>query len=475
MHGFSRFKLLTSVVVAGLMFPLLVNAQDGAPVLPLQSVLQKAYDTNPTLLAERATLRSVEERLPQAWANFKPDIVARGGITSAEQSGSSFNATAGGVGAGTSATGTTSKDISISLTQPVFRGGRSIAQLEAARAIVEAQKASLLQVEQDVLYRTASAYMDVLRDQALVDLNSNNRDVISRQLEATQQRFDVGELSLTDVSQAKSRFAAVEADIIAANGSLRTTRAVFEELVGEMPDNLAQPAIFLDLPQSKEDALIVAERSNPLALAAMFAQKAAESDVDNVFGEMLPEVGFTAEWARTYDPQPGIIPEQTNKSVSLNATIPLYQGGAVRSRVREAKEIALQRMNEISEAQRSARQKAIASWEQIEAARALIEARNAQIKAAGIAREGVRLEEEVGERSILDMLDAEQEYLQAQVDLVGAQRNETVARFSLAAVLGMLTPQNLGFTDNAAEHNVHSDIIKERILNSDVDSLPNNN
>lgn len=442
------------------------QSMDAAPqnIMTLQDVLRDTYAHNPTLEAARAELRAVQERLPQAYANFKPTITANAGITAAETEGSNFSFVAIDP-----PDGSTSKDISLTLDQPVFRGGRSLAQLSAARHIIAAQEAIFHQTQQNVFLDAASVYLDVIRDRSTLDLNLGNRDLIARQLEETQQRFDVGVLTLTDVSQARARLAAAEANVIAARSDLRSSEARFEEIVGYQPRRLAKPNVFIDIPATREAALEIAEGTAPATRAALSVQRAAEEDVDNVFGELLPEIGFTAQWARTYDPQPGTIPEQTDKFVALNANIPLYQAGAVRSRMREAKEISMQRLQEIRETRASVRQQIISNWERLDAARSELEARTAQIEAAALAREGVIEEEQVGERTILDTLNAEQEYLQAQVDEISARRDETVARFSLAAVLGFLTIENIGFVPDKIEQGSYQERINQQILQRDVD------
>ena len=462
--AFSAYAQQGESLLTGVHATAAAKSVSSAEVRTLEDAFRDAYSHNPTLEAARAELRSVKERIPQAYANFKPVITAKAGITSAEIEGSEFN-----IPGTASNEGTTSKDISLTINQPVYRGGRSSAQLSAARYIVAAQEAIYQQTLQSVMLDVVSAYMDVVRDRATLDLNLNNRDILFKQLEQTQERFNVGELTMTDIAQAKARLAAADADIISVRASLRSSEARFEEVVGYPPHKLTQSNVFIDIPQTRESAIDIAEAVAPMIKAAVNTQRAAEDDVDNVFGELLPEIGFTAQWARTYDPQPGTVPEQTNKSVALNATLPLYQAGAVRSRLRQVKEISMQRAQEVREATASVRQEIISSWENLMAAQAELEARKVQIEAASLARDGVAQEEQVGERTVLDTLDAEQEYLQAQVDMVSAQRNEIVARFTLASILGYLTPENIGFVHKKIEQGRYQESIDQQILQTNVD------
>ncbi len=405
------------------------------PTQSLQRSLEWTYQNNPTLQAARAQLRAIQEQLPQAYAGWKPTVLGEASITNTDIDGSNF----GG------ATGSTAKDVVLSLNQPIYRGGTTFANVKGARAVIQAQLASLSKVEQDVLLDAATAYMNVLRDQALLDLSQNNYDVIDKQREATQDRFDVGELTKTDVSQAEARLAGAQSDIINARGNLKTSKAIFQQIIGFMPGALEKPNIELVDPLDLETAIIQGEETSPDVLTSFYLHQASENDIDSVFGELLPEVSFSSSWNRTRDPAPGLIDEQTTKAIGITATIPLYQAGSVRSRVREAKYTSNQRLLQITETKREVRQRIISAWEDLQAARAEIDSRKAQVDAAAIAREGVHSEAELGSRTILDALDADQELLDAKVALVTAQRNKTVAEFGLLAVLGFLTPEKLQF------------------------------
>ncbi len=452
--------LMLAIVL--LLIPMLAVAQE--PVKPkdlrLQDVLRAAYNDNPTLKAARAELRAVHERLPQAEAGYKPTASANGRVESGE--------TEDDFGSSSS----TGKSIGASVNQPLYRGGRTVAAMSSARDFIAAQTAILNGAEQDILLQAATAYMDVVRDRALLDLSRNNQNVIGEQLKAARERFEVGDLTLTDVSQSEARFARAEADITASQATLKRSEAVFEEIIGFAP-----PAAFdvttvnLPKPTGAEESASLAEQNNPDVIAATLLQRSSESDVDNVFGELLPSVGLFAEWNKAYDPLPGLVDEQENKTIGISASIPLYEGGAVRSRVRAAKETANQRYMQILEARRNAHQRAITSWEALEAARAEIKSREAQVKASEVAKEGVVLETELGARTILDSLDADQELLDARASLVTARRNEIVANFTLANVLGALAPENLGFGEDSVNHQAHLDDVRARIFNMDVDSV----
>lgn len=406
----------------------------------LGEALSSAYKSNPTIQAARAELRAVQEQLPQAYAGWKPTLAVDGTITAADIDGSNF----GG------ADGATDKDIAFSLNQPIFRGGQTFAEVKAAKAVIQSQISALRSTEQNILLASVTAFMDVLRDQHLLNLEENNRDVIDRQREAAEIRYEVGELTKTDASQARARLARAESDVITVRGDLRGAEAVFQQVIGYKPEKLEEPSATLlkegeILPATLEEAIKRAEASSPVVLASVFAHKAAKEDVNDVFGELLPEIGLNAMWNRTRDPQPGIVPEQTVRTIGLSATLPLYEAGATRSRIRQAKYTANQRFIQIAEVKRDIRQQVITAWEDLQASKAEIMSRTAEVEAAKIANEGVNSEAEYGSRTVLDALDADQELLDAQVALVTAQRDKVVAEFTLLSVLGAIDPETLGF------------------------------
>lgn len=427
----------------------------------LEDVLRASYADNPTLRAARAELRATNERLPQAQAGWKPTLSGEANVTWADIDQSPAAANAGN--------GTTSKQLGLSATQPLYRGGRTVAGVDSAENVIQAQRAILNATEQRIMRDVATAYMNVVRDEAVLELRTSNKAVIEKQLQATRDRFEVGELTRTDVAQAEARLARAEADRTSAVGNLRTSRSVYEQLTGFAPGALGYPQLAFALPPKLEGAVMLAEADNPAVVASRHRHRAAQSDIGSVFGELLPQVQLFGSWSKEYDPQPGILDDVTTTAVGVSATVPLYTGGATRARVREAKYVANQRMITIQETVRQAKQEAVANWESLAAAQAEITSREAQVNAAAMAREGVYQEAELGARTVLDTLDADQEYLDAQVALVTARRNETVATFFLAATLGLLTPQNLGFPEIALDHDAHLRRSTGKILGMDVD------
>ncbi|MCB9989047.1 MAG: TolC family outer membrane protein [Rhodospirillales bacterium] len=455
--------LMAGLLLAGTGFS---RAQENdAPIFQkLEDMLRLAYIENPDLRAARAELRATNELLPQALAGWRPSVNASADITKAKMTGSNFGA----------AEGSTSKTLEMELTQPVYRGGRTLAETESAYNAILARQAMVQGKEQDVLLAAATVYMNVLRDQALLDLAINNREVIAKQLEATRDRYEVGELTKTDVAQAESRLARADADNIQARGAVKASYAAYERVMGRAPETLGYPILRFPFPDDLDQAVLKAEQDNPSVLAAELLYRSSEEDIESVFGELLPELNIAASWDKSYDPQPGLSDESSSKTIGLVATIPLYSGGSTRSRVRQAKHTANQRYLEIISVRRGVREQIIENWEALATAKAVSESKAAQVKAAALAQEGVHQEAELGGRTILDSLDADQEMMDAQVDLVIARRDMVVASFALAATIGMLTPEILGFSDVAEDYNRELQAAKWKILGMDVDIDGNN-
>ena len=419
-------RIVTSVAIY-----LTVAVPAGAETL--EEALATAYLNNPTLLASRAELRATDELVAQALSGWRPTVSVTGEI------GREWEDVSGNGGGGDE--WRTPRTANLNVTQPLYRGGRTLAATDQAEALVRAQRATLASVEQDVLFATVTAYMDVVRDQAVLQLTINNERVLERQLEAARDRFAVGEITRTDVSQSESRLALATAQRIAAEGTLAASRAAYQEIVGDYPGTLEAPTLQLALPESLE-AAVAAATENPVVLASIFSERAAVEGADVVFGELLPRLDLSGDVTAQEDAAArGISSEGV--SVTAQLVITLYQSGEVSSRLREAKQRASQRRQQVIEARRSATQQATAAWEALQTALAQIQSFETQVQAAEIALEGVRQEAQVGARTVLDVLDAEQELLDAQVSLVTARRDRVVAAFQLLAAVGRLTARDL--------------------------------
>lgn len=419
------------IAIALPVLPGAVNAQT------LEDALIKAYQGNPTLKAERARLRATDEGVPQALSNWRPTVEVSGSY-GWQRSDSTTNGPAN-----KSAEITDPLTGSLTVSQSLYRGGRTIAATEVAELNVKADRARLSSTEQTVLLSAVTAYANVVRDQAVLDLNFSNERVLERQLEATRDRFRVGEVTRTDVSQAESRLATARADRIAANGSLIDSRAAYENVVGEKPAVLKPAKPLGNLPSSLAEAIDGAKRNNFGVAQARFTELASQSAVRTILGELLPDLSVNGE-LETNDETSTARSENQTVSVTARVSIPLYASGSVTSRVRAAKQTVSQRRDEYSQALRDAIEDATAAWQVLQTGRAQIRAFSSAVKAAEIALEGVREEANVGSRTVLDVLDAEQELLNARVSLVRSMRDELVATYQVRQAIGESTAAKLG-------------------------------
>lgn len=414
--------------------PAILYAAEGQTTL--QEALLQTYLNNPDLRSVRIKLKVIEEGLTQAYGKYHPYVASNIGVTTTSNQGSNFGDSA--------SNGSTSKDLGVSFEQPLYRGGRTKAAIDSARHAIKAATARLNEQEQGLLLKTITVYADVLRNQHVVVLRQQYMQSIEKELEAAQLRFDVGENTKTDVALAHARLARAEADLTTAMGALETSYAVYEEVIGKKSLKLGSPVINIDFPGDLETAKIRALDRHPTIIEAQENFASAESDINEVFGELLPEVNLSGLWSRTYDPQPGIINQQTSRSIGIQATIPLYMGGSTRSRVRAARYTAQDYEIQMESVKREVMQNLISEWATWMSAKNEIRARESQAQAALTALEGVKLEQELGMRSTLDVLTTNQDAIAAREAVLTAQRNEIVARFSVLAATGLLTHTHLG-------------------------------
>lgn len=426
----SRFALAALVMTTAAVVQL-----RPASAQTLQEALALAYSNNPALQAARAQLRSVDENVPQALAGWRPTVQLGGSIGAVEAETQNRRGTPN----------RTSRDptaLNASVTQPLYRGGRTVASTARAENQVLAQRARLLATEQQVLLDTVTAYVSVIRDQEEVRLNTNNEQVLMRQLQATNERFRVGEITRTDVAQAESRLAGARAARADAEGRLQTSRATFTRVVGEPPQRLTPPQPLRVPVNTSPEAGQMAGQNNPNVAAALFDEAAARDFVDVQFSALMPQASVTAQSARN-DFSADTTRRVTSNQVTANLTVPLYQGGAEHAQVRQARQQAQQARQVVEDQRRLATQQATQAFESLQALRAQADANRAQIRAAEIALDGVQREAIVGSRTTLDVLNAEQELLNARVTLVRALANVITASHNLAVAVGRLTARDL--------------------------------
>ena len=317
-----------------------------------------------------------------------------------------------------------------------------MAATNEAKSGVQAGRAGLTSTEQDVFLGTITAYMDVFRDQAVLDLNQRNVEVLTRQLDATRDRFEVGEITRTDVAQAEAALSASIARRTLAEAQLTASRAEYEKLVGSAPSNLAGPPGLPVLPSSEEEARAMALAANPNLDAAKHTEVAAGQGVKGAVGALLPSADARGEISYTDDASQFATFVRV-KQVSGQITVPFYQAGRAYSEVREARQTHRQRRLEVVESQRQVVEQSASSWATFKAVQSTIESREEQVRANEIALDGVRQEAIVGSRTTLDVLEEEQRLLDSRVELVRAKRDQQVAAYELLSVVGGLTATKL--------------------------------
>jgi len=423
----------------------------------LTEALSYAYNNNPQLLAQRALLRATDEQVPQALSGWRPTVAFTGeaGINRsgfAEASPTQFSTFE-------------TRELDLKITQPVYQGGRTEALTKQAINTVESTRAQTLGVETTVFQAVVQAFFDTYRDQALVEVNRNNEAVLKKQLDATRERFRVGEVTRTDVAQAESSLAQATANRIAAEGQLEISRANYTRAVGHPPGRLILPTERPALPASRDEALTLAATNNFNVISANFAEAAARDNVDATRDQLLPQVSIIGDLNRSYSPSVTLrSAREDTVSVVAQVTMPLYEGGAIYSQTRAAQQTVGQRRSQVDDARRAAVQLATQSWETLMAARAAVASFAAAVKAAQIALAGTQQEALVGSRTVLDVLISEQQLFTTQSQLVGAQHDAAVAEFNLAAAIGRLVAPELKLPVQLYDMGRHYRAVKDKWL-----------
>lgn len=401
--------------------------------LTFQEALKEAYLYNPRLVAERERQKGTDEQVAQAISGFRPNAsisIDRG------RQRTSFN------GAGRNYGDSDRTDFRVE--QPIFRGGGTIAGYQSAKQQVKAGKQALIALEQQVLFDTIEAFMDVVQSQSILEIARNNESVLREQLKASQERFDVGEVTRTDVAQSEARLSNASAQVIEAEGELISAVASLENLIDKKPSSaLVAPEHLPEVPAQLDNALEIARAQNPQLLRAVHAEKSAKYEVRRNVASILPSATLVGSVSKQEGAGVLGTTQFNQDALRLNITVPLYQSGAEYSRVRQAKALKSQRKFEVMNTRLAVDAVVTQAWEALETSIATIAARRDQIKAAEVALDGVKQEQLYGARTVLDVLDAEQELFVARSNLVRAERDRVVALFSLLQSLGHLTPGHL--------------------------------
>lgn len=406
----------------------------------LRDALLQAYETNPTLNAARAGQRANDENVAITLADGRPSLNATGFYNeNVRTSANSFTAPSRNMGA------------QVEATLPIYQGGTVRNRIEATRSRVEAGQADLRSSEANLFTQVVGAYLDVISNHNIVELNANQVRVLDTNLQATSDRFEIGDLTRTDVAQADARRSSARASLETAQAELSVAEENYLRLVGEWPETLDPPPPLPDLPDSPNAAEDIAIVNNPDLISAQLAAEAARSDIGIARGSRLPRLSAFARgnynnYLNTLGGPGGgqFAQTETTATVGLQATLPLYQGGRPSAQVRQAQARSAQSMETVIATERAVVADVRAAFSRYRATLQVIQSTQTAAEANELALEGVRAENSVGLRTILDILNAEQELLNSQVDLVTARRNAYVAGFNLLAAMGKAEAGDLG-------------------------------
>ncbi len=487
----------------------------GAENLP--NALAKAYFNNPNLNAQRATVRAADENIPIAESGYLPHVTAHGdvGFQHAEASGAgassstssstsngsstgttgALNGTTAGTGAGgtfgsaattggttagatSGTTGTSGGSVSggaagnvdtvprgagISLTQTLFDGLRTTNNIKSAESNVFSTRETLRNIEQSVLQSGAQSYMDVLRDTAVLDLRNSNIRVLEEQLRQTQDRFKVGEVTRTDVAQSEASLAGARADYFAAQSNLQNSIASFRQVIGEQPTRL-EPARPLErnVPVSLSSAIAISQVEHPSIQAALHAVDVAELQIKVAEGALYPTISLNGSADQRYDVANVPGSQAFVGSLVGQISVPIYEGGQSYAQIRQAKEQLGVAQFQADVSRDNVRAAVISAWGLLVSSKAAVQADQAQVNAAEIALSGTREEARVGQRTTLDVLNAQQTLLNARVSLVGAQRDRVVASYAILASCGRLSASMMGLHLQPYNPTVHFEQVKDK-------------
>jgi len=440
----------------------------GAHAETLNEALQRAYNNNPSLNSSRANLRAVDENVPLAKAGMRPRVSINSYLGAQQnrfiqrqddmsqpndpnaypiwnrQQGQSLARSAG-----------------VTIEQPVFDGFKAQNTTNAAETAVFAEQQRLRLLEQKILFDTASSYMNVLRDTAALKLQENNVAVLTEQLRQTKERYLAGQITLTDISQAESRLAAGKAQASNAHALLESSIGAYQQVVGILPKKLAPaPPVDKLLPPNREEAEKIAVSEHPMILAALHDADASDFDIKAIEADFLPKLSVVAD-VFTQTNMNIIYDRNIAAMIGGRLNVPLYDGGSTSSQLRQAKELAGKKKLDVDVARAEIIALTRTTWANLQSAKTRIVAAQAQIAAAEKALYGVREEAKAGQRTTLDILNAQQELLNARIALIFAQRERVVASYGVLSTIGRLSTDNLGLSPDYYDPALHLDQIKD--------------
>ena len=440
-------------VVTGAAVAVLLALMGPVPALAdtIEAALVRAYQNNPQLNSQRASVRVTDENVPQALSGYRPKLSVSASLgyqytnTLNNFNGSTFTV------AGTDPP----RSAGVTLSQTLYNGDQTANRTRAAESQVSGAREALRVLDQTILFAAATIYMDYLRDSAIVEVQRSNVRVLEQTLKQTRDRFNVGEVTRTDVAQSEAQLAAGQTQLLAAEATLNTTRANFRRIIGNEPVNLA-PGSPVDqflpatLPASIELSLI----ENPNVTAAMYGIDVQFLQVKVNEGALLPTVALSATVQQAYEQNPSL-PKSFQALAAVNVQVPIYQGGAEYSLIRQSKESLAQQRLVLEQTRDQTRANTVTAWGQLVASKAQVASAQSQVTASEIALNGVREEAKAGQRTTLDVLNAQQALVNARVALVQAQHDRVVASYGVLSAVGRLAPQVLGLNTTVYDPSVH--------------------
>jgi outer membrane protein len=428
----------------------------------LIEALAATYSYQPALQAERAKLRATDENVPTALAGWRPTVVLAGNAGYGSGLLREFLTTVNPAQNIKQLNPRQIASAQATLTQNLYTGGKVSATVNRSKNQVMAERATLIAQEQTSFNNAVSAYVGVIQAKQLLDLQINNEQVLAKQLEATNDRFRVGEITRTDVAQAEAALEGARATRETAVGNLQTARGTFQQIIGVFPpDDLVEPQP-LNLPvKSEQQAASMASFNNPNVITALFNDAAAKDAIDVAFSALLPQLSLQGQTfqdtnvsARNFS--------QNGYQITAQLSVPLYQGGSEYSAVRQARQAEQQTQRLIDDAKRTVVQNAVQAWDTLVAAKASADSTRAQIRANEIALEGTEREAIVGSRTTLDVLNATQLLLQSRTTLVQNLAQVITASYGVAVAIGRLTARDLHLPVPLYDETAYYQAVKDR-------------
>lgn len=433
----------------------LVAVSPAAYAGAFEDALKSAYESNPRIAAQRRSLEQADERVSQAISIIRPSVTTS---YSKGRQRNRFDTDTWSY--------SDSENKELQINQPLFQGGAEYFRYSSAKNLMMASRADLNNLTQDVLLDAVTAYMDVIQNQSVLELSKKNETVLSKQLDASRNRFEVGDVTRTDVAQSEARYSRAQTDTIQAKGDLDSSLAKFERVMGFKPENLplAMPENLPEIPATLDEAIERGIKNSPVLIASSFQQHSSEDDIGTNAAALLPQVSLNGTLRR--QDGAGVAGRNTfdNDSITVNVNLPLYQRGTEYSRIREARILSKRAEFREQDTEDAVREATIQAWERLQTSVSTIKAQEEAIKAAETALSGVRKEQEYGARTILDVLNAEQELFSARVSLVRAQRTRLVAIYNLLNVIGDMTLTRLNIDAAHFDPTKHYDSVKWQLI-----------